>query len=652
MQLKLYKFIFLVMSILNAHSMEAQYYWVGDGGNWSDFSTHWATTSGGSTFHTSAPTVNDSVFSEAYSFLSSGQIVTIDVDGFTGNLDFTGVTNSPTLAGSMARTLTVANDLTFVAGMEISFAGTIVLTNSPDVTVEVGNVAKTIPDLEFPNASGIVTINTGTVSNLADRITFQDITLSTDGVELTIETTGVNSNTKTFGNINLPNSCTYNINNPAASAFGDVSRAIYTGNLTVGDNGDGRFRGQYMEFQGDLTFGSSNECQWSQRAEFTGTSFTIGSSTRNHFLFSNDVQISNDFNINGNTTLSFVHETTVTGNLTIAASADLTIETEDNADSGFTISGTTTLESSASLFAGDPGKNAPFSFQNIICNASVELTFQNGNETVDITNLTVGSFNIVEFNSQSSGTTFSGNITSSGDCSDWRILRSTSEGVQAALGFTSVQSVSGNLIKDINVSGASFTSNSGVDDGNNTGVTFSSDHVPTTYYWRSINSGNWSNTTSWSTSSGGSAGSCVPGPTDDVIFDANSFSGVSPTFTMNLDQAFANNIDWSAVTSAATWEGGSGNELIIFGNFTLDASITNNFNGPVRFTMLNSGTNTVLMSGGSFNGDITFDFPGGTWNLLDELDINGDNSNLTVENGIFNSNSNDITLENNWTVAG
>ena len=44
------------------------YYWVGDGGKWSDFENHWATTSGGSTFHVTAPTQYDNVFFDENSF--------------------------------------------------------------------------------------------------------------------------------------------------------------------------------------------------------------------------------------------------------------------------------------------------------------------------------------------------------------------------------------------------------------------------------------------------------------------------------------------------------------------------------------------------------------------------------------------------------
>jgi hypothetical protein len=53
----------LMLSVSHA----ANYYWVGGSGNWSDV-THWATTSGGSTFYTTPPTINDDVFFDASSF--------------------------------------------------------------------------------------------------------------------------------------------------------------------------------------------------------------------------------------------------------------------------------------------------------------------------------------------------------------------------------------------------------------------------------------------------------------------------------------------------------------------------------------------------------------------------------------------------------
>lgn len=74
-----------------------KYYWVGGTGNWSD-PTHWAFTSGGAGQASSGciPTRYDSVYFDANSFSAGGQTVTVDVTAECANMDWRGVTNTPT----------------------------------------------------------------------------------------------------------------------------------------------------------------------------------------------------------------------------------------------------------------------------------------------------------------------------------------------------------------------------------------------------------------------------------------------------------------------------------------------------------------------------------------------------------------------------
>lgn len=55
------------------------YYWVGNSGNWSDLS-HWATTSGGTSYHTELPGPENDVVFDENSFTALGQTVTIDLE--------------------------------------------------------------------------------------------------------------------------------------------------------------------------------------------------------------------------------------------------------------------------------------------------------------------------------------------------------------------------------------------------------------------------------------------------------------------------------------------------------------------------------------------------------------------------------------------
>lgn len=124
---------FIICSSLFAQD----YYWVGGSGNWSDYENHWATSSGGSTFHTQAPTSEDNVFFDANSFSLSGQSLTIDAEANCLDMDWTGVTNFPTINGSgivlnVHGSLTLAADMTANLGFvefESTTTGNTITTN-------------------------------------------------------------------------------------------------------------------------------------------------------------------------------------------------------------------------------------------------------------------------------------------------------------------------------------------------------------------------------------------------------------------------------------------------------------------------------------------------------------------------------------------
>lgn len=104
----LLSFFFLIVSF---HFYAADYFWVGNSGNWSDFSNHWATTSGGGIMHNSAPTINDDVYFDLNSFTANSQSVTLDLNIQTvNNVDLTGVTNTPELISGAGNRLDVNGD--------------------------------------------------------------------------------------------------------------------------------------------------------------------------------------------------------------------------------------------------------------------------------------------------------------------------------------------------------------------------------------------------------------------------------------------------------------------------------------------------------------------------------------------------------------
>ena len=116
--------LLLLVLLLNKISNAADYYWVGGTGNWSDFSNHWATSSGGSTFHSQIPTALDNVFFDTASFTSPGQIVTINPTIVQcRNMSWIGVTNNPNLSLPSSNTLRIFGSLTFVGNMSTNING-------------------------------------------------------------------------------------------------------------------------------------------------------------------------------------------------------------------------------------------------------------------------------------------------------------------------------------------------------------------------------------------------------------------------------------------------------------------------------------------------------------------------------------------------
>ncbi|MEQ8629556.1 T9SS type A sorting domain-containing protein [Ekhidna sp.] len=98
------------------------YYWVGGSGNWSDYDNHWATSSGGTTFHTQAPTSSDNVIFDVNSFDSFGQVVTLDIEANCLSMDWSGATNFPTINGN-DNDINIYGSVTLSADMTADFDG-------------------------------------------------------------------------------------------------------------------------------------------------------------------------------------------------------------------------------------------------------------------------------------------------------------------------------------------------------------------------------------------------------------------------------------------------------------------------------------------------------------------------------------------------
>jgi hypothetical protein len=168
-------------------------------------------------------------------------------------------------------------------------------------------------------------------------------------------------------------------------------------------------------------------------------------------------------------------------------------------------------------------------------------------------------------------------------------------------------------------------------------------------YWVG-NSGNWSDTAHWSTTSGGAGGASVPGSTDDAIFNASSFSLASQTVTINSGGfRMCNNLDLTGVTNTPTFAFQQYVSLSIYGSMTLVSGMNFSFGGYNYIRLkASSGSHTVtsagkLICGMWFEGNAG---SGGTWTFQDDFsfdDTYGLNySGITIEAGTVDLNGKTI----------
>ena len=122
-----------------------------------------------------------------------------------------------------------------------------------------------------------------------------------------------------------------------------------------------------------------------------------------------------------------------------------------------------------------------------------------------------------------------------------------------------------------------------------------------------------------------------------MIFDNNSFSSPGNVVTLDVD-GFCSNMDWSGVTNNPSMALNS--NLTVTGSIALSNSM--NLLGATSETITFSAigtTNSILSSGLTFPGNVTFD-ASSEWAFLDDFSVTGD---LTLENGVINTQNHSVS---------
>lgn len=143
-------------------------------------------------------------------------------------------------------------------------------------------------------------------------------------------------------------------------------------------------------------------------------------------------------------------------------------------------------------------------------------------------------------------------------------------------------------------------------------VTFDS-LAQNSYYWVG-GDGNWSDINHWSTSSGGTERHLtIPGPDDNVIFDANSFSKNGQSVNV-LSSAFCKDLDFRQIVHNVNFKGSS--ELYLYGSLLLSTNLEYEHSGTLFFE--GSSSNIVVNTKNHELSDVSFQ-GGGTYSLIDSL---------------------------------
>lgn len=165
-----------------------------------------------------------------------------------------------------------------------------------------------------------------------------------------------------------------------------------------------------------------------------------------------------------------------------------------------------------------------------------------------------------------------------------------------------------------------------------------------TRYWVG-GTGNWSATTSWSTTSGGASGAAVPRSHDDVIFNSAS-NAIAYTATVD---AVTGGIRMKSLTIAGPLVGnvtlaGSAAMDGIHGNVTLPATgLTRTYTGAMTLSSNSTGL-TFTTNGVALASPITVDGVDCSWSLGSALDTGG--NTLTINNGSFSCATYNLTAFN------
>lgn len=231
---------------------------------------HWELIDNLSTNNLSRIRINSGILTTNDKPITAGALSANSIGATTRTLNLGA--SAITITGSTS-TAGIVFDMTDLSGTLILNSGTSTVTfdnaNAGDITIETGQVSKTLPNFVFTNfLSRTIDINT----NAGGRITFKDITVSTNAApNIILNINGKSA--KTYNNITFANNVYAQIDGIADATTGGNN--IVSGAVTMGT-------GSQVSFNNSYTFFGS---------------FTVNGTAGNGIVFTGDVAgMNNIFN--------------------------------------------------------------------------------------------------------------------------------------------------------------------------------------------------------------------------------------------------------------------------------------------------------------------------------------------------------------------
>lgn len=263
------------------------------------------------------------------------------------------------------------------------------------------------------------------------------------------------------------------------------------------------------------------------------------------------------------------------------------------------------------------------------------------NDNVNSDTLIFGSGQTFRTNSLSFGY-----INADGGCSRRTVLISKSSNPSNWTGKGNSHAISDAIFELVSLSNGSLNATNCIDNGQVSGVNFSTT-AGRTLYWVGGN-GEWNDSIHWSLQSGGTGGACIPGPADSVVIDNQSSPGAAPLTILIASPSFTKHLNSTAsifnVLISRHSNYSPSHRLEIYGSLLLGQNTT--FSVVPIFFRAPLGTYLIQTNFNFFN---RLSFIGqGTYSVMDSLRT----QNLDQNSGTINGNGNFIMVNGTYSGNG